>query len=147
MAFLITMLASELAQWPHVSVCSHRFGGREFRFERAEVGHTHFWGDVDIPFPRPLHDHLVQAGLVYPHRWIPDSGWITFRMRCREDVDRAVWLMRLSWLRYALKIASEPARLFEEEAQTLNLDADLAMLLTRLYRLAPDLSSTRLGVG
>ena len=135
MRWLVKDLESAVSQWPHVAVHSHRFGGREFRFEKAEVGHTHFWGDIDIPFPRPLRDYLVQGGLVQAHRWVPDSGWITFRMRGREDVGPAVRLMRISWLRYALKVASDPLQLFEEEARLLNLEADLAMLLRRLYRL------------
>lgn len=140
MRLLVTALESIVSLWPYVSVSAHRFGGREFRFEKAEVGHTHFWGDVDIPFPRPLRDTLVQSGMVQTHRWVPDSGWITFPLRHRKDMDSAVWLMRLSWLRYALKLVSDPVHLFEEEAHSLNLNADLITLLKHLFRLAPALS-------
>lgn len=140
MRLLVTALELTVSQWPYVSVCSHRFGGREFRFEKAEVGHTHIWGDVDIPFPRTLRDSLVQSGLVQTHRWVPDSGWITFHLRHREDVDPGVWLMRLSWLRYALKVAPDPVQLFEEEARSLNFNADLVSLLRHLFRFDPSLS-------
>ena len=34
-------LENEVAAWPGVSVHPHRFGGREFRFGTAEIGHTH----------------------------------------------------------------------------------------------------------
>ena len=37
------------------------------------------------------------------HRWVPNSGWITFQMRSEKDLSHALWLMRLSYLRYALK--------------------------------------------
>jgi hypothetical protein len=129
---LSKFVESAVSRWEHVSVCSHRFGGREFRFNKAEIGHTHFWGDVDIPFPRPIRDNLVQAGLVQPHRWVPDSGWITFPMRRGEDVERAVWLLRLSWLRYALRAAPDPFQFLENEVRNLSLDASQATLFRHL---------------
>jgi hypothetical protein len=33
-------------------------------------------------------------------------GWITFRIRSEEDLKHALWLMRLSYLRYGLKTAA-----------------------------------------
>src|SRR2546422_256838 len=52
-------LEEEVAAWPNVSVHPHRFGGREFRFENAELGHVHAGGTVDIPFPRNVRDALL----------------------------------------------------------------------------------------
>jgi Protein of unknown function (DUF2891)/Family of unknown function (DUF5519) len=43
----------------------------------------------------------------------PNSGWITFQMRSEKDLSHALWLMRLSYLRYALKISTDPQKLFE----------------------------------
>jgi luciferase-like monooxygenase len=51
------------ASWPQISVFPHRFGGREFRFANAEVGHVHDGGIVDIPFPRSVRDALLAEGL------------------------------------------------------------------------------------
>jgi hypothetical protein len=102
----LVKLEEEVSAWPSVSVHPHRFGGREFLFERAEVGHVHSNGIIDIPFTRPIHDLLLTEGLAEQHRWVPDSGWITFRIRNGQDVDHALWLMRLSYLRYALKKAT-----------------------------------------
>jgi hypothetical protein len=45
-------LEDEVSAWPNISIHPHRFGGREFRFGSAEVGHVHAGGIVDIPFPR-----------------------------------------------------------------------------------------------
>jgi len=106
----LTKLEDEVSTWPHVSVHAHRFGGREFLFDKAEVGHVHAGGTVDIPFPRSVHDALLADGLAEEHRWVPNSGWITFQMRSEEDLSHALWLMRLSYLRYALKTASDPAK-------------------------------------
>ena len=94
-----------MSGWDGVTSQPHRFGGREFLFGAAEVGHVHTNGVVDIPFPRSTSDALLADGLAAEHRWVPNSGWITFRIRSEEDLDHAVWLMRLSYLRYPLKAA------------------------------------------
>src|SRR5262245_58752213 len=96
-------LEQEVAGWPHISVHPHRFAAREFRFRNAEVGHVHTGGVVDIPFPRPIRDALLTEGLAEVHPWAPDSGWVTFRVRRESDFERALWLLRLSYVRHALK--------------------------------------------
>src|SRR6266851_2000768 len=67
-------LEVEVATWPSISIHPHRFGGREFRFGSAEVGHVHTGGIVDIPFPRSVRDALLAEGLAEGHRWVPNSG-------------------------------------------------------------------------
>ena len=124
-------LEDDVSTWPNISVHPHRFGGREFRFGSAEVGHIHAGGIVDIPFPRSVHDVLLAEGLAEEHRWVPNSGWITFRVRSRseEDLRHAIWLMRLSYLRYVLKAATDPRKLFEQESEQLNLSPQFKSLL------------------
>lgn len=131
MAFAAGRLKDEVSSWPGISVHPHRFAALEYRFGKAEVGQVHFWGDVDIPFPRPVRDFLLECNLAEQHRWIPDSGWTTFRIRGQSDLEHAVWLMRLSYLRYALKSATRPLGLLETEAERLHLNADLVTILTR----------------
>ena len=114
-------LEEQIAQWPSVSVHPHRFGAREFRFGNAEVGHIHPGGVVDIPFPRSVRDALLAEGLADEHRWVPDSGWTTFVARNEEDTRHALWLMRLSYLRYALKASSDPHAFLERESTELHL--------------------------
>src|SRR6266699_3769830 len=41
-------LEDEVSTWPNVSVHPHRFGGHEFLFDKAEVGHMHTGGIVDL---------------------------------------------------------------------------------------------------
>src|SRR6201997_5596076 len=119
----------EISAWPNVSIHPHRFGGREFRLGTAEIGHIHTGGIVDIPFPRSLRDTLLAEGLAEEHRWVPNSGWITFRIRSEQDIAHAQWLMRLSYLRYALKEATDPRRLFEQESEELRLSPRFKSLL------------------
>ena len=122
-------LEQEISSWPAVSTYPHRFGGREFRFKAAEIGHIHTGGTVDIPFPRSVRDALLPEGLAEEHRWVPDSGWVTFQVRGEEDFKHAIWLMRLSYLRYALKTASDPRRCLDEYSEELQLSPKLKSLL------------------
>src|SRR5216683_1629847 len=124
-------LEDEVSRWPDISVHPHRFCGREFRFGSAEVGHVHTGGIVDIPFPRSVRDALLANGFAEEHRWVPNSGWITFRVRSEDDLKHALWFMRLSYLRYALKTASDPHRLFEQESEELDLSPQFRSLLER----------------
>jgi hypothetical protein len=122
-------LEAEVSAWADVSVHPHRFGGREFVFGSAEVGHVHVGGIVDVPFPRAVRDALLAEGLAEAHHWVPDSGWITFRIRGENDLRCALWLMRLSYLRYALKTASDPRGLLQQESEELRLSPQFKSLL------------------
>ena len=124
----IERFEQELSSWPGVSTHPHRFGGTEFRFKAAEIGHIHTGGTVDIPFPRTVRDLLLGEGLAREHHWVPNSGWITFQVRDEEDFKHAVWLMRLSYLRYRLKTASDPRRCLDEESEELQLSPPLKSL-------------------
>jgi len=112
-----------------VSVHPHRFGGREFVVGDAEIGHVHTGGVVDIPFPRAIRDALLDEGRAEEHRWVPNSGWITFRERGEDDFRHALWLLRLSYLRYALKTASDPATMLAQESTHLRLSPRFKSLL------------------
>jgi len=125
----LTRLEEEVSAWPQIAVHAHRFGGREFRFGSAEVGHVHKGGVVDIPFPRPVRDALLAEGLAEEHPWVPDSGWTTFHVRSEDDVKHAVWLIRLSYLRYALKTAADPRSLLDQESEKLHLSPHFRSLL------------------
>jgi Luciferase len=122
-------LKKEVSAWPHISVHLHRFGGWEFLFDKAEVGHVHIGGVVDIPFTRTIHDALLEENLAEEHRWVPNSGWTTFRMRSENDLERALWLMRLSYLRYQLKETTEPDRLLQHASEDLHLSPRFTSLL------------------
>jgi Family of unknown function (DUF5519) len=125
-------LENIVASWPQISVHPHRFGGREFRFGNAEVGHVHTGGIVDIPFPRSVRDALLAEGLAEEHQWVPNSGWVTFRLWSDKDLQHAEWLMRLSYFRYALKAAANPRKLFLEAVQELQLTPRFKSLLEQL---------------
>jgi hypothetical protein len=118
----------QLLSWPEVSVHPHRFGG-QFRFRAAEIGHVHTGGIVDIPFPRAIRDALLAEGLAEEHHWVPNSGWVTCRIRVENDLRHALRLMRLSYLCYVLKTAADPAAMLEKESKQLDLSPRFVSLL------------------
>jgi len=139
-------LENEISSWSNVSIHSYRFGGKEFRFGSAEIGHIHPGGVVDIPFPRSVRDALLTDGLAEEHHWVPNSGWITFRVRSEQDLKHALWLMRLSYLRYSLKTATDPLKLLEREADELQLNSKFKELLAPFVSKAAQVVAEPLGV-
>jgi Family of unknown function (DUF5519) len=85
--------------WDGVTPYDHRFGGREFRLGRRELGHLHGDRLADLPFPRRIAAMLVETGRAEPHHVLPDSGWVSFRIRGDDDVEAAIELFRLSYER------------------------------------------------
>ena len=86
-----------VSSWPGVTVHAHRFGAREYRLGRRELGHVHADHLVDIPFPKKVRDELVMAGRAEPHHVLPHSGWISLYLSEPADVAQAIELFRRSF--------------------------------------------------
>ncbi len=100
-------IQSRLKTWDGIEIHPHRFGGCEFRLGTREIGHMHGDELIDIPFPKKVRDEVVQAGLARPHHILPESGWVSFYLVAREDVERAIALLDRS---YRLARAQKQAR-------------------------------------
>src|SRR6476646_7373709 len=94
---ITAQITREVAGWEGVTVAPHRFGGVQFRVGRRELGHLHGDRLADLPFPRRVRDELVAAGRAEPHHVLPDSGWVSRRVRGPEDVAAVAELFRLSY--------------------------------------------------
>jgi len=99
----------ELLSWPDVTAGEHRFGGREFRVGKREIGHLHGSAVADLPFPRAIRDELVARGEVAPHHHLPDSGWVSFYFLSEADIPTAIALFRRNYERIRA-IVSRPER-------------------------------------
>jgi hypothetical protein len=104
---LTAAVRRELLVRSEVTESPHRFGGIEFRLGRRELGHLHGDRMADLPFPRRVRDELIAAGRAEPHHVLPDSGWVTRRVRGPEDVQAIVELFALS---YERAVAARGAR-------------------------------------
>ena len=103
-------IEQEVAGWDGVTVEPHRFGGVGFRLGRRELGHLHGDSLADLPFPRRIGDMLVETGRVERHHVLPDSGWVTRRIRSDEDVDETIELFRLAYERARVAAVVRAAR-------------------------------------
>jgi hypothetical protein len=93
-------IRDEVGRWAEVVSRSHGGGGVAFRFHGHEIGHVH--GRLaDLPFPRETRRELVSSGRAEPHHVLPDSGWVTFRIRSEADLANAIDLFRLNYERLA----------------------------------------------
>jgi hypothetical protein len=70
----------------------------EFRLGRRELGHIHGDSLVDIPFPKRVRDEIIAAHEAEPHHILPNSGWVSLFLRTEDDVDRAIRLLKRSFL-------------------------------------------------
>lgn len=90
-------ITDAVSAWEGINASPHRFGGVEFKMGRRELGHVHGNYQADLPFPKAVRDKLVLEKRAEPHHIMPASGWITFRFRSPEDVQKAIELFRLSY--------------------------------------------------
>lgn len=60
-------------------------------------------GMVDIPFTRRIRDQLIGEGQTDYHHLLRDSGWTTTFVRDENDVQRAIWLYKVSYIQKGLR--------------------------------------------
>jgi hypothetical protein len=89
----------EVGGWPGVEQRVHRFGGVEFRVNGHEIGHLHGDRLADLPFPVRMRKELVAAGEAQVHHVLPQTGWVSYRIRGEEDVAGALDLFRKNYER------------------------------------------------
>lgn len=123
----IQQVAQTVTGWEGVSAAPHRFGGTEFNVGKVEIGHIHHGnGMVDIPYTRKLREQLVAENKTGLHHLLQDSGWTTTFIREATDVERVIWLFRLSYLQ---KVARRKQIDLAGELAALDASAPLRALL------------------
>ena len=105
-------IVDEATSWPGVASGTQRFGGIEFRLGKREIGHLHGESLLDVPFPLSVKEELVGSGEAEEHHILPQSGWISFRIRSNDDIEHAILLLRRSF-----EIASESSLRRESNAR------------------------------
>jgi hypothetical protein len=109
-------IMSEVSTWPGVVTQPHRFGGIEFRLGKREIGHFHGDSLLDVPFPLRVKEELVAAGEAEEHHILPESGWISYRIRSNDDIEHAVELLHRS---FELAVESSLRKAADSRATTL----------------------------
>ena len=82
---------------PKVTKAPHRFGGTEFQVDGLEFMHTHGISHLDVRLSKQDQERMLKEGKADPHRFAPQAGWVTFRIRSERDVEAAKELIRLAY--------------------------------------------------
>jgi hypothetical protein len=59
--------------------------------------HTHGTSHLDIRLSKDDQQKMLEDGKAEPHRFAPQAGWVTFRIRSEGDVEAAKELVRLAY--------------------------------------------------
>jgi hypothetical protein len=133
----------EVRRWPGVELRPHpspttpgEADGVEFRLFGRQVGHVHSDCSVHLALTKALKTSLVDEQLAQPLDFAPTSGWATFTPTSATDAQRAIWLLRLNYVRLRRQrlsplAASSSALLREHEAALGNLSPSAVRLLRR----------------
>lgn len=131
-------LVETVSAWPGVEVGPHRFGAVEFTIGEREIGHVHGGRMLDINFPKRVKDALIVEGSTNDHRFA-GGGWTSFYLDSEADLERAIRLLRISYLYVALTLRRKPTGReilatmdLDEELESLGLDDDLRAIFERM---------------
>ena len=93
-----------ITSWEGVTSHEHRFGGIEFRVNGREMGHLHGDRLADLPVPKSVSKKLISDGIASPHHFVPESGWISYKIGGREEnIARTIELFRMQYERMKRK--------------------------------------------
>ena len=92
-------IRDEVLGWEGTESRPHRFNGIEFRVNGHEIGHLHGDRLADLPFPRRVREELVSDGKAQTHHVLPQTGWVSYRIREEGDVEGALELFRRNYER------------------------------------------------
>ena len=118
----------EVRRWPGVELRPHaspttpgETDGVEFRLYGRQIGHVHQDCAVHLALTKALKASVVDEQLAQPVEFAPTSGWTTFTPMTPDDAARAIWLLRLNYVRLRRQrltpsAASSSALLQEHEA-------------------------------
>src|SRR5712664_1523519 len=101
-----TRVMEEVRRWPGVELREHasstepgQSDGVEFRLYGKQVGHVHTDCSVHIAFPKAFKESLIGEQLAEPMAHASMSGWAVFTPLTPDDAQRAIWLLRLNYVR------------------------------------------------
>ena len=96
----------EVRRWPGVELRAHaspttpgEADGVEFRLYGRQIGHVHGDCSVHLSLTKALKASVVKEELAQPLDLAPSSGWATFTPMSASDAERAIWLLRLNYVR------------------------------------------------
>lgn len=104
-AFALKVI-DEVRRWHGVEMrphASHREAGEsdgvEFRLYGRQIGHMHGDCGVHLSLTRALKEAVITEQLAEPLDDVSTAGWTMFNPIHQDDAERAIWLLRLNYVR------------------------------------------------
>jgi len=147
-AFALQVM-KELRRWPGVQIRPHLNptspdpdDGVEFRLYGRQIGHIHHDCAVHLSFTRALKQMVLEQGFALPLEQAGGLGWVAFVPEIPADAQRAIWLLRLNYVRLRRQRLSPDAAaasslLREHEGALGDLSPSIADALQRTQARAP----------
>lgn len=138
-----THVIEEVRRWPGVELRAHASAtapgesdGVEFRLFGRQIGHVHGDCSVHLSLTKALKASLVAENLAEPLPLAPSSSWAMFSPMSTDDAQRAVWLLRLNYVRLRRQrltplAASSSATLRQHEAALASVSPKVAKVVQR----------------
>jgi hypothetical protein len=139
----------EVRRWPGVQMRTHlnplaedTDDGIEFQLYGKQVGHVHHDCSVHVSLTRALKATVVDQGLALPLVQAGGPSWVAFVPEIPDDVQRAIWLLRLNYVRLRRQRLSPDAAaaselLREHEGALGELTPSISTVLQRTQARAP----------
>ena len=90
-------LKAWILQLPEVKESPHRFGGTEFQVAGVEFMHSHGSSILDIRLSASDQARVLEAGEAQRHQFAPQAGWVSFRIKGPDDLDRAKRVIQMAY--------------------------------------------------
>ena len=149
-AFALSVMR-EVRRWPGVEMRPHlnplgvdddADDGVEFRLYGRQIGHVHPDCVVHVSLTKALKQMVIEQGLAQPLEQAGSAGWAAFQAERTEDAARAVWLLRLNYIRLRRQRMSPAAAassdlLREHERALGELSPSMSTVLRRTQARAP----------
>ncbi|MFC6964088.1 luciferase domain-containing protein [Halocatena marina] len=133
---LVEQVITTVSSWPAVVVGKGQFNSTTFQIgqpdearRQSEIGHVHQhpWGLVDISYPQSLREQLLVEGHTEKHHVVPERA-TTFALESEDDIEQAVFLLRLSYLYHVSSLDRET----DTDEQVEIMDLDVAAEISKL---------------
>ena len=147
-AFALEVM-TEVRRWPGVQIRPHlnplaedSDDGVEFRLYGRQLGHIHHDCSVHLSLTRALKETVIEQGLALPLAQAGSPAWVAFVPEILDDARRAIWLLRLNYVRLRRQRMSPDAAaaselLREHEGALGELTPSIATVLKRTQARAP----------
>jgi hypothetical protein len=147
-AFALEVM-KEVRRWPGVQIRPHlnplvedSDDGVEFRLHGRQLGHIHHDCSVHVSLTRALKEKVIEQGLALPLVQAGSPAWVAFVAEIPKDAQRAIWLLRLNYVRLRRQRMSPDAAaaselIREHEGALGDLPPSMATVLQRTQARAP----------